>query len=382
MSTVTGMAIWAENGGKVEAGGTGPHDGNDFKDCVNGLVLRNNVGLDARFNTFNDILPPATVISPLPSRCIYVEKTLAQPILVSDNIMKNFKDGVFVNMFKSCTVDVLKNNFKKFNYPPVTIGTLTVYVGSIAVRCDQNSSSNVHIIDNKFNNDTLDFGYNAIRVQNFGPLLFANADVQIRTNTIVNCTIGIKGTGVVKPLIDQQNTVNYTLTAAPTIPCFGIWLNNSPLSVVNDNRVFLSSGITPGPGYANKFFGYSVENGSHIFTITDNKADFIHTGFRFTGIDILSTSGFGCNFMNWDYYGLDLRGDIGDQGTTSINAEDNQWQLPSLSTYPLRYGAIRTSTAMTPVFYSRSALHPFTLTGPEMSPSTAVNFSVTAVGAP
>lgn len=357
----TGFAIVANNGGSVTVGGA-TTTANIFKGCYYGIRINNNVSLDCQLNSFTTIGN-----NPIfPGKCIYITNVNFIPFTIKTNTFKDFITGVEINNYNKCTVNIISNDFKQFDF-----GT--------GVYALTNINSNLNVITNTFNNTAVDFGNTAIRVQN--AVISLNGTVQIQTNDIRNCNIGIKTTKISGAIIDQINQVKFVLSSPPGVPNYGVWVETCPNSFVKNNLVYKSGAITAGSTYNNLLYGYSFTVGNTSSRILDNVVTRMNTGFQFAGSNSLLTDGFGCNFINYNYTGLELNTtSIGNQGST-LNAHDNQWQLPSSSTYVGTFGIRKIpSTAATPIFYSRSAAHPWALTPFEQLPTASVTFSPTGAG--
>lgn len=339
----TGIAIVANNGGSLIVGGA-TNTANLFRNCYYGIRMNNNVSLDAQLNSFvsvgNNILTPG--------RCIYITNELNLPITIKNNTFRDFITGVELNIYTKCTVDISFNDFKKFDR-----GT--------GIYSLQNFTSSLTVKSNTFNNTGVDYGRTAIRVQNVGTLV--NGTVMILSNDIRNCNIGIKNTKIKNVIVQQLNLIKFNLPVVPpsTLPLrYGIWNETCQDGFIKDNNVYKTAS-TATSAYSGYLYAYSFNNGCSGSTITDNIAARMNTGFQFAGLNNLLDNGFGCNFMNYNYTGLELNSNIGDQGVTFVRAQDNQWLLPSASTYLGTFGVFKWSTATTPVFYTRSAAYPWTL---------------------
>jgi hypothetical protein len=183
---------------------------------------------------------------------------------------------------------------------------------------------------------------------------------------------GILNTGLTAPEISQHNKVLFVLSSPPHVPYYGVKMQNCRQSIVNDNDVY-KSGTTAGATYNNLLYGYAFDVGAIGSTITNNYARKMNAGFHFGGSN--NVLAYTCNFMEYNFTGLELIStNIGDQGAAGV-AEDNQW---TLTTLPSSFGAKNVASAI-PKFFTRTASHPFGLLPGDQSPSgSAVFFPVTA----
>lgn len=357
LQSTTGMGIWAELLGTIVVGGT-TAEANTFLKCNNGVVARTDVNVFVTFNSFQQISAPIFTLS----RCVLVENDFSgQTIKVNNNTFFDFKEGAVIRNYYNCGVDITNNDFKKF---PKGMG----------IYCLQNTGSSLNIQTNFFNSTGIDNGSNAIRVQN--AVLTGNGTVTIYANSIRNCVTGIFITNIQKPQIALHNVIIFNLSSPPPSSHFGVRMQNCPNSFVNDNDVYKLGLTTAGSTYTNKLYGYTFDVGCVGGTITNNFARRMNTGFRFSGSNN-TTLTFGCNFIERNYYGVELNTtDIGDQGAVGTT-QDNQWTLPNPSIYTGTFGAKNISSTI-PDFYTRGTSTPWTLSSSQQTPTgAAVSFPFT-----
>lgn len=354
----TGIGIWADKSGSIIVGGS-PASANTFNICANGIITNQNVNVDAQRNTFQTIA--ASLF--FPCRAIGIDNESGNLINIRNNTFRDFRDGVVIRFYNQTTAVVADNDFKKF---PKGYGIYSL----------QNINSTFIAQNNQYNNTLVDYGATAIRVQNVS--LVSNGVVDILGNVVRNCIAGIVTTNINGPNISSLNDVKFNLSSPPTTVHYGIRVMNCPNSKVNDNLVWKQGGVTAGSSYNNFLYAYTFDVGCMGSAVTNNRSIRMNDGYRFAG----STNNpltFGCNFSSFDYFGLELNTTaIGNQGVPSISAEDNQWTLPSISTYPGRKGATNIASSI-PIFYTRSMAYPFAVSAGDQSPfGGAVTFTLTS----
>jgi hypothetical protein len=348
----TGIGVLVENFSTLVAGGS-PTLKNKFKNCSNGIVTRVDVDSDIQYNDFDQI--NAALV--LPSRCVFLERNITQTMNISNNTMKNFRNGVEVRGHDKCLVDIRNNDMSKF---PKGIG----------VYCLQNNKSTVNIFNNVFNNNNPnDKGLTAIRVQN--AVLTTNGPVDIQTNVIRGCKTGITATSINSIQIRNLNDVEFKYTQPPGTPDYGIRIMNCPTSLIDNNRVTKQGNALLSTAYTQFVYGVAVEIGCVGTVVSNNVTQRLGTGFLFNMGNNLPLY-VSCNFMTNNRMGMELRStNIADQGSPisaqDLNgiAQDNQWAVPNQTAF---WGATN-NTMNSPIFYSRGVSPPWTA-GPQSPPAS------------
>lgn len=224
--------------------------------------------------------------------------------------------------------DVFVNKSRYENTVDILGNTITYY--NTGIRCYDIRSSNVNIQSNDFDyalqNAHGNFIGNAINAQN--PVKKA-ANLTIRQNTCLRTRLGIVVTNIPETKITNVNYISFNLANGavvnPAYPYIGIWLTNSPNSIVDSlNYVYRNAnGNTPTPVVdVDNVFGIKVDNCNYTL-VQDNHLMRVGTGIRLYNQCLFTE--LKCNEMNNCVYGTNNDLAKGSNQGSLTDAWKNTW---------------------------------------------------------
>lgn len=308
-----GTAIWS-TGSNVVIGGPSLPFQNRFNICTRGILAENGINATIRNNKFQNINSSNIAI---PTYCVTVRKCKSNVEIISDNLIKNSKNGIVFG-FSALTSAMIESN---------DIND----VGGTGIQVTQTSQCPVSIGFNTINATATTTGKYGIRVSN---AVISNSlpYVEIHGNITKKVEKHIWVTNFPYILIDNSNNMQFA-NGVPATAQFGVQVQNSHDALVDGNTVMKNGAVPTDTNYRKRLYGISMETNCYNTTVSNN--GLFKTG---TGIQYFNANNFpstvSCNSLTNTMRGVSFTNAyIGNQGAPISGpfpngiAQDNQWTI-------------------------------------------------------